>query len=288
MGGKNVQYKQVIRFFVALCGVLVLSGCSIKLAYNNLDRLVRWQVAEFVTLEREQKAYLDQELDLLLDWHRRTQLPLYSAYLQALAKRVGDGLTQAQLDAMFDDFRVWAEALQDRSMPMVVHLMASLSDAQVAALPEGFATSNAEVLEPESKGDLAEHQALWADEFGDAISRFTGRLTREQKQYIQRRALGYQPERLLWVAYRERWQAELMRILQARTDADFGVRMAAHLRSREAFYGPQYQSVYDANIQLSGEIAEYVFANLTAQQERRFTERLLDLSEDLMELSQQV
>ncbi|MEM7078111.1 MAG: DUF6279 family lipoprotein [Pseudomonadota bacterium] len=282
-----MQYGKFVRWGWSLALLWLLSGCSVKLAYNNLDRLVRWQVGEYVTLEAEQKAYLRRELDAILEWHRRTQLPLYAAYLQGLSKRIGDGLTQAQIDAIFSRFQDWGEVVQDRSMPMVVHLMASLSDAQVAQLPEGFAQSNAEIAEPEVDGDLREQQARWADEYMDLLTRFTGRLTRTQREYVQRRALGYQPERKLWVAYRERWQGELMRILEQRKEADFGSRVAAHLRAREEFYGPEYKVVSDANIALSGEIAEHLLANLTEQQVRRFVERLQDLGEDLQELAQQ-
>ena len=54
---------------VALLG-LTLTGCSTKFIYNWLDWAIEWEVADYVDLNRQQEAQLEQMLDEMLAWHR--------------------------------------------------------------------------------------------------------------------------------------------------------------------------------------------------------------------------
>ena len=49
-----------------LVGILLLgSGCSIKMLYNNADRLARWAVNDYIKMTDEQEAYFTAEIDVL-------------------------------------------------------------------------------------------------------------------------------------------------------------------------------------------------------------------------------
>ena len=81
----------------ALLGLVLLSGgCSVKLIYNNADRFIRWEVADFVDFDPQQRAYFDGELALLLYWHRQTQLPLYADLFASMPERAAMGITTEQ------------------------------------------------------------------------------------------------------------------------------------------------------------------------------------------------
>jgi len=51
-------------------GFLVLTGCSSKLAYNNLDWLIYWYMDDYVELNDSQEAIFDIKLEGWIDWHR--------------------------------------------------------------------------------------------------------------------------------------------------------------------------------------------------------------------------
>ena len=265
---------------------LLLSGCSIKLAYNNLDRFVRWQVADFVDLDKEQRALLDQEVKKVWQWHRRSHLPLYADYLETFADQASDEVTPALLENLFDQFFDWGMQVQERSMPTAIAIMRSLSDEQVAGLPDKLAESNDELLEPEAEGELADFQERWADEVVDGLEQFAGRLQKSQKDYVALQSRRYQPERALWVEYRVRWQAALMQQLQQRDSEAFGEQFTKLVRERESYYSPEFVQVSAANQALGVDVASYVLSNLTPRQSERFRDRLLELSEDFRELSQ--
>jgi hypothetical protein len=266
--------------------ILVTSGCSIKFAYNNADRLVRWQMSDYFDLDAEQKDYLQDQVVEFMAWHRAEHLPLYADYLYDMSERAGDGVSERQIQEMFQQLLLWGKDVEDRGMPAAIHLLTSLSDEQVAALPAKLEKSNLDITEQDLDLSVEQIQSRWAEDFEDALERFTGRLGYEQRAYLGRRATAYQPENLLWAGYRRRWQAEMLRLLKDRNDVetfDRGFRQL--VTARESYYGPVYKRLSDDNIALSREVASYLLSNLTEKQSERFVDTLRQWAEDFEELA---
>ncbi|MEM7099397.1 MAG: DUF6279 family lipoprotein [Pseudomonadota bacterium] len=275
------------RIVIAIGLVLCMGGCSVKFAYNNVDRFVRWQVNDYADLDREQRKILDAGVEEVWVWHRRSHLPVYADYLEAFAVRSSDEVTPEMLAGLVEQFLTWGLEVQARSMPTAVAVIRSLTDEQVAALPEKLTDSNNDLLDGEQDNTLEESQANWAREVIDQLEQFTGKLQSAQKDYVVRQSTRYQPERVLWVEYRERWQKQLMLELRARAEPEFAQRFTELVNSREDFYSQEYTNVSDANQELGASVAAYVLSNLTDRQAQRFKDRLLQLSKDFRELSTQ-
>ena len=62
---------------LALAALLLTQvGCSsTSFFYNRLDTLINWYVDDYVTLTRDQRAEFENQLNELLTWHRREELP---------------------------------------------------------------------------------------------------------------------------------------------------------------------------------------------------------------------
>lgn len=76
---------------IAIGFALALAACSrIDLAYRNLDRLVPWSLSDYLDMNREQRALLDDRLREHLAWHCKTQLPGYLDWLDRLRDMVAD------------------------------------------------------------------------------------------------------------------------------------------------------------------------------------------------------
>ncbi len=277
----------LVRRLVFLLTLCTLSwGCTVKFAYNNIDRLVRWQVADYVALDDAQAAYLDAELARLLYWHRSAHLSLYAQRAEQFANDLDETLRKEDLQRLFDDAIAWADEVEDRSMPMVIELMASLSQEQVAGLPEAFARSNAEFAEDELAMTLSEAQSKWRERVEDGMKYFAGRLSRAQRDYIATQSVRYQPEFVLWAAYRERWQAALLQALANRQDVDaFAANYRRLVAERERFWGDDFARANRANEALSLEVLHGLLTALDDRQTVRFQERLLALAEDFRELA---
>ena len=131
---------------IFLCSLILLtSGCSIKFAYNNVDRLVRWQMSDYFDLDAKQKEYLQEQVVEFIAWHRAEHLPLYAEYMHSMSDRFPDGVSEQQIEELFQQLLLWGKDVEERGMPAAINLLTSLSDEQVAELPEKFEKSNVDI-----------------------------------------------------------------------------------------------------------------------------------------------
>lgn len=278
-----------VRGLLVVLLVVLGSGCSVKMAYNNIDRLIRWGVNDYIDLNAAQKEVLQRELDVIHSWHRKNHLPQYAAITRDVAGKLPDGVSVVAVAELNDQFEFWFEEVEAQLTPMVIDIVSSLSDQQVSALPEKMAKRNEEWAAQESDRSLREAQLNWAEQFGDALKNFTGRLNKSQKAYLERRSLEYQPEREMWSAYRDRFQNALMALLEKRQHKlEFATAYRALIANRQDFYGDQLTAVFDNNQRLNHEVTAHILSNLTGKQLARFVDELLDLGEDFAELAAEV
>jgi hypothetical protein len=276
------------RLLAALLAAVLASGCSVQLAYNNLDRLARWSMSDYIDFDASQRAYFDAAIDELWHWHRGEHLPAYAEFLDAIGPRLVDGTSEAEMQALVNRVIGWGEEIQGRAMPSAAVLLSSLSDAQVAALADNLADSNEELAEPEADASLEEAQATWRDEFEDRFSGFSGRLTGVQEAYLDQLATRYRPELVLWAEYRRRWQGDLLALLTFRADvAGLQQGLAELSDNRERYYGPELAEIDAHNEALLREGSVWLINSLTERQGERFVERLGELATDFRELAAQ-
>lgn len=273
-----------------LLGLLVLLGvgsaCSVQMAYNNLDRLARWSVSDYVDLTEPQRAYFDGAVDELWFWHRRSHLPEYAGFLERVGPALMDGTTETEMQALADRVIGWAEEIEQRGLPVAAEILASLSDEQVSALAQALEARNQEIAEPERNASLEEARQGWRKEFAERFTRFSGRLTPVQEAYLDQRAADYRPELVLWAEYRRRWQEDLLALLGHRRDVDAFTRGFAELaRHRALYYGPELAGIYESNIALVREVSVWLVNSLTERQQQRFLDRLDELAEDFRDLA---
>ncbi|MDZ7669720.1 MAG: DUF6279 family lipoprotein [Gammaproteobacteria bacterium] len=270
-----------------VAGLLVaVSGCSVQLAYNNLDRLARWSVGDYIDMTSDQRAYFDAAVEEVWVWHRGEHLPQYADFLDSVAVRFVDGTSEREMQQVVDQVVAWAEEVQARALPATTEMLASLSDAQVRELAVTLEERNREIAEPELGASPAEIRQLWVEEFSERFSRFSGKLTAVQQAYLRSQAERYQPERVLWAEYRRRWQADLLALLRFRQDRAGLERGLAELaRHRELYYGPRLTAIDDNNVKLLRESSVWLVNSLTDRQQQRFRDRLGELAEDFRALA---
>jgi hypothetical protein len=274
------------RLIVVLLVLASSVGCSVQMAYNNLDRLARWSVSDYVDMNDRQRDYFDAAIADVWYWHRREHLPRYADFLETVGPALVDGTDETEMQAIVDRVFDWAQDIQDRSVPVAANFLASLDDAQIAELAENLESRNEEIAEPEAGVALAESQVQWREEFEDRFTQFSGRLTGVQRAYLEQRARDYRPELVLWADYRRRWQADFLALLAFREDVDGLARGLAELADhRERYYGSVLAEVFEANVDLNREASVWLINSLTERQQTRFVERLNELAEDFRELA---
>lgn len=173
-----------------LLAVALLSACSTgtRLAYNNLDTLMRLEIGSLVDLEPAQKQALDTEFKTVWDWHRQTELPAYASALRQLAAEVDQGNpNRVSVDRIANLVGQHAETFSQHALPGTARLMASLDDAQV---DEVIADQRQEIdknLRNQSKETAAARSERLADEMADSLEDWLGSLLPAQRTLIQQR-----------------------------------------------------------------------------------------------------
>ncbi len=74
----SAPFRDCRRWAVVVLLALANAGCGIGFLYNNLDRLVRWELDGVLAMTPDQKAFFETEFAALWRWHRTEELPRYA------------------------------------------------------------------------------------------------------------------------------------------------------------------------------------------------------------------
>ena len=130
-------------------------------------------------------------------------------------------------------------------------------------------------------------QVRWRREFQDGFSRFAGRLTPEQKEYLTRESVRYIPQYELWADYRTRWQADVMKLIrEGRSEPEtFEAEFRRLLAARKpVYYGDELTAVFDQNERHYQEVTAWLLNSLNERQREVLLSRTRELAQSLREL----
>lgn len=267
--------------------LLMASGCSVPLAYNNLDRLARWSISDYFSMDQQQRSYFDAAFDDVWLWHRRDHLPQYAQWLEDLSVGLAAGTSDKEMQLLVDQVVAWAEEIAARGTPLAAELLASLSDPQVAEFAQALEDGNRQFAEPEIGLSVEQAQRAWQKEIADRFSRISGRLNGAQQEYLRSQSVRYVPDRVLWAEYRRHWQGDLLALLNHRHEPQDFLRGFEQLAAnRSLYYGPELTPIMANNQQLTREVSVWLINSLTDRQRQRFGDRLTGLAEDFATLAE--
>ena len=278
--------KARARALAVLLFAVISSGCGVKTVYNHMDRLIVWGVDDLVTLDQEQQRYLKAEVDVVLYWHRTTQLPLYARAFEHMADQLDRGASLEDLVAMEQTVIGWADAIGERTNPIAAEILYSMTDAQLTELAAGLDANNAKWLKPYRDLNAQERADKWAKEYVDLMENFTPRLTPEERALVQRRSASYVADDAAWLDYRKRWQHDLIEGARAHDGFErFSLAYADMSNHRERWYGPEYQRILDSNASLYRKVTLELLQMLSDEQRKKLTAKLRGYAQDFDDLA---
>lgn len=271
---------------IALGFALALAACSrIDLAYRNLDRLVPWSLGDYLAMNSEQKALLDDRLREHLAWHCKTQLPGYLDWLDRIRAMVADDqVTDQALQQRTREAREAIGRVAEEITPSATELLRGMSDAQVAEMREAFREDISERQKKYVDTPLAKQIARRTERMEKRLTPWFGELTAVQKQRVQAwsQALGDQNRE--WIANRAHWQQQLLLAMNQRNDASFEPRLATLLQRKESLWTPEYRAAYQNTEQQARSLLVDLVQQSTPQQRRFLQEKLSKVRTDFSEL----
>lgn len=265
-------------FRLAVTGVVaavMLSGCVVRVVYNQLDWLALWYVEDYFDLDRAQEEQARQLIGRTISWHRETQLPRYAALLRTVLGGISPPVEAAFLAERYAEVVALWDDLLRQVAPDFAGLLRSLSDEQVEELFGNLADENRELEEDYSGISREERRAKQDKAIIKAFKRFTGRLSPEQEVLVRTRTARFHDLSADWIRRREAWQMEFRALMTGRNaDPLFAERITNLLLNPNQFDGPGYRKRVLENQQSSFRLVAAVLSSLSPKQAEHLRNQL--------------
>ena len=271
---------------ILLAAVLLAAGCSTtKLAYDNLDWIVSWQIGKFVTLNEPQKTLLDDRFKSFWQWHRSTQLALYVKDLRELADLMSGPVTHAQVADYLQRMGDHGKRAFNEALPELTRLMQTMDDKQVAEMLKHMADKREEQVRKDSGLSVEEQQDRAVEDTEDSLDRWLGSVTPAQEQRLHDWAVSRRYENAVWHNYQDSWAAAFAALLAQRQDAAFPDKLKALFDEPDL---PSARAIADVRshnravwIAMMADLSQ----TLTPDQRAHSQKKLRTLAKDLEELA---
>lgn len=265
------------RRFTSVCLVLLLSGCSSKLAYNNLDWLAYWYVSDYIELTDAQSRSVKDKLQSILDWHRVDQLPKYNSELMALKQGISaNSVNMERVSEVIEFIRSSWLVLRQRVVQESVPLIPSLSPQQVEHLFEKLSEQNsasvAELATDSEKRFEARYEKVL-----ELANDYLGSVSEQQKLVLELYVGSTVDTRSLFLAGNRALQLDakenLLEFLGA-PSADRLAKMSEILNHPENYRSEYFKRSTLENRQLTTLMLFDLLKSLSDEQKRHLIERL--------------
>ena len=259
----------------------VLAGCSAnRFLYNRADTFVRWTIDDYVDLTSEQQKQFDADLDGLLEWHRRDELPLYREFIVSSLDALEGGVTIDEAILISGGIDEAANRLQVKLVDLLLGSAEGLTDGQIRDFLDELDRQQEEYAQERLIRDNIEYADDAADSLRRLGKRLLGRLNDDQKALIQSRSTELMRIDRLWHEDRSAWGAKLGTILESRLPGwQAEVRVLGDTRSEART--PAYVAGIEHNGDVILGLLVEVINGRTDRQDRRMRGFLDDLIADI-------
>lgn len=267
------------RVWVLIALFLVSACSSTTYVYNRLDFLLPWYMDDYVDLTAEQEAYLDELLVPFLAWHRAQELPVYLIALDNIEDGLNQPLTAEIIGTIVTDFEAAWLRLQGEGLTQLLDLGARLSDEQIATFLEALWEQQREFEEEYLERTEAEFYEDNYDNTLDTLQDYIGRLSDVQRQWVRESSRQLLRSDRVWLQERARWLTQLAILLERKPGWQQRVRAAISARNDTA--SPDYQRVYEHNMDVIYQLTAQVLNARNERQSRHLKDKLADIRQDL-------
>lgn len=283
---ESVRVKKII----VISFILLLSGCSTKFVYKNLDWLVYWYVDDFVALSDEQERVVDVNLAAWLEWHKNDEIPKYIAHLNELSDDIQ--MQQLSLDKMDYHQQKAAEhwtRLKARIIPDLVEMAPMLSQEQVNSMFKEIEALNEEEAQEREEllaKSIEQRKKRSIKRNIKNLERWFGNINSEQESLVENMYGQYHSNGELWLEYRVRYQAELRSLFNAPDRGDeFKAKLSSLLMYPEEYRSEVLNQRNDENRKTYKEFLFAVDALATDKQRTHLLTEIADFVGDFTDLA---
>lgn len=268
---------------------MLLVGCGPRLIYPHLYWLIPFYVDDYIPLNQEQSSLLEKQLLRVLDWHCRTQLPVYAQSLRQLAKDLEDPrqpMTYERLEYYSNQFKTYWQELVEKIGPEMADILKTASNEQLAELFQNIEKRNnkfkAEYVNISREKLTKKRKERMAADLENWISR----LTSEQKQVVSGWSDQIAPLAVDGLRNREKVLAKFRDLLvKRRHDPDFKETFVAMLVNLGELRATEYQKKIDYNTDVTLKFFVKISSTLKPTQRKHLVKSINFLAVDFEKIS---
>lgn len=281
-----VLRANLARLFLLLLAAL-LTGCSaLRLGYANGDTFLYWWLDGYVDFTDAQKPWVKRDIDQLLGWHRKTQLPDYAQLLAGVQQKLHSRAGADEVLAEYAQIRKRAETVIERALPHLTELALSLEPEQIAHLERKFASNNESYRKEYLRGSVEDRQRLRFKKVMKQAEYWFGNFSDEQEARIRAASDARPLDNDIWLAERQRRQQEMLKMLR-KLRAEHPPKEAAQAMLREYarssfdnFTYAEHRQFFDGTRHGMAEMVAVIINIATPEQRDHASRRLQKWIED--------
>ncbi|OUS30152.1 hypothetical protein A9Q99_06645 [Gammaproteobacteria bacterium 45_16_T64] len=276
------------RAVLFLIGVALIPACAVKLVYNQLDWLVPWYVSDYLDLNGKQDDFFEERLEDYLDWHRKSQLPEYSAFLDKVATDVADGLSEQEVRYLQNETERLAGIMMERLAPDIADLFADADDQQLTDLYVLLEKEGDRLRAKNAGASLRKLQEEQVEEVIDTIERWTGSLSDAQEDMVATWGGRYQPMGEDFYQAGTAWRAEFKGVLALRKQPKlYRSRLITLLTTPNFGRSETLEQKLESNKNALTQLYFELDRSFTKKQRRHIVSTLHSYAEDFAQLSKE-
>lgn len=136
---------------------VLLQACSaVRLAYNNSPQFAYWWLDGYFDFDRTQSVKVRADLESLLGWHRKEEVPLLEQQLARLLVLAPQDISPAQVCTVYTDLQTRAVAAMESAANTLAATATTLQEPQLQYLDRAFEKKDREWREEWLEGTAEE------------------------------------------------------------------------------------------------------------------------------------
>lgn len=267
-----------------LAAVLAMAGCAgaMRIVYESADSFVRWKANGYVDLAGADSAELDDRIDAFHAWHRSAALPRYAQLAEEAARRLGDGLSQADLVWGYDSLVAQGGESLRAAAEQIAPLLDRVGAEQLHHIERGFAEDNRRFAKDYLRGSEEDRRKRRVRRTVERLEDWVGRLSEAQLARVQQYAERVPAVDELRDADRRRLQAGFLEIVR---EGKARERLPAFVAGWQKGRDPAYAAASEAFRREFHALLLDLDGSLTPEQRARAVARLRGYAADFAALA---
>ncbi|MEZ8190362.1 DUF6279 family lipoprotein [Vibrio sp. 1F279] len=264
--------------WLVLLSCFLFSGCGTKFAYNNISWFVVSYIEDFVTLSNSQESELEERLDLLQQWHKETQLPLYVSQLEVIQNTDRSDMSSAFITEQSDQIKDHIRSIVSKFSPDIYALSMQFNPKQDKEFLKNFREKQQEYYEERLSLNDEDSRERYRSRIEDRLERWLGSVSKEQKQIISTWSQEWVNTNDNWRQYQNNTYQDLSTLIEKKSDLDIAQPIIMNLLlNNEAYYPEGLEPELNKNMQTSANFLVDIVESSTNKQWAYFMSELASL-----------